>query len=366
MGRRNERRDAVETGRKRRPWLGGYISEPKRGKPVYVIEKRIRGVLFKRSTRKHTEDAAVRELRKFEADPAGYDPAGMARLTLTPELVMEYRAWQLEPPPAGRGNTYDWACLSSRHLFDWLERLQGVDLRRLSLTEQVKPALKTFRGNHHQRVAALKGFMRWLRQEKGLLKHAEDATLDMAIPQMQAAKQSATGARDVPFDKVQRVFRHLREDVRDVLLLLTATGWHVSEVMRFAEAGEIRADPTGKHLATLVTWHKRREHAVTGLMHQKHVDAARRLREQGYVWGRATLTRLMREANRAAGIDPKKERPVRFGDMRHSVSTWAIEGGDTMENTAKALNHADEKMLRRHYVRHAVPRATVITRLLED
>jgi integrase len=357
-----DRGDAVATGRPK--WLGGFIRQTKRGKPVYVIEKRIRGALFKVSTRKHTEDAAMRELRRFEADPAGYDPVGLLdRLVMTPELIMEYRAWQLEPPPVGRGNTYEWAQLSARHLFDWLERLAGIDLRRVSLIEHVKPALREWR-SPHQRATALKGFFTWLRKERGLLKHHEDPMPDLRIPQLQAAKNSVTGARDVPFDKVQRVYRHLRSDVVDVLDVLSATGWHVSEVMRFATNGEIRKDPTGKGLATLVTWHKRREHAVAGIHHPEHLEAAKRIRERGFVWGRSTLTRLMREANIAAGIDPQRERPVRFGDMRHNVSTWAIEDGDDVANVAKAFNHTDEKMLRQHYVRHAVPRGTVSTRVL--
>lgn len=349
----------------RRRWLGGFVRETKRGKPVFVIEKRIGGVLFKVSTRRHTEDAAVRELRRFEADPGSYDPTVSAdTLKMTPELVIEYRNWMVEPRPVGRGNSHAWGLQTASFLLDWLEALGGKDLRRITAPD-VKAALATWDTSLPGRVVALKGFFSWLRKELGVLKHFQDPMPDVRIPEREAAKETATGPRDVPFDRVQLVYRHLREDVRDILLLLTGTGWHVSEVRRFASAGEIRKDPTGRHLATLVTFHKRREKAVAGIVHQEHLDAARRIREQGFIWSGNTLAGLMRRANRDAGIDPKKERPVYFGDMRHSVGTWAIEAGDDIRDVARAYNHESEKMLRRHYVRHAVPRATVTTRVLK-
>lgn len=163
---------------------------------------------------------------------------------------------------------------------------------------------------------------------------------------------------------MQKVFRASRPDVRDILMLLSATGWHLAEVRRFVEHGEIRKDPTGKHLATLVTFHKRREHAVSGLTRPEHVAVAKKLRAAGYMISDSTLATLMRRTNRRVGV-PKGERPVYLGDMRHNVGTWAIEDGDDMSDVAKAFNHSGEKMLRRHYVRHAVPRATLRTRLLK-
>lgn len=357
------KKNVVETGR--RPWLGGFVRDTKRGKPIYVIEKRIHGALFKVSTRRHTEDGAMRELRRFEADPGNYDATGAVDvLKMTPELVLEFVDWSMAPKPAGRGNSRDWAMSCGRILRDWLRALGGVDLRRVKATEHIKPALRTWTTSIPARVVVLKAFYSWLRKEKGVVKHFEDPTPDVRIPERNAAKETATGARDVPFARVQAVYAHLRADVRDILLLLTGTGWHVSEVRRFAESGEIRKDPTGRHLATLVTFHKRKEKAVAGLVHQEHVDAATRLREKGAMLSPNTLAGLMRQANRAAGIKDD-ERRVFFGDMRHSVGTWAIEAGDDIRDVARAYNHESEKMLRRHYVRHAVPRGTVTTRVLQ-
>jgi len=147
------------------------------------------------------------------------------------------------------------------------------------------------------------------------------------------------------------------------ILVLVGTGWHLSEVTRFAESGEIRKDPTGVHLATLVTWHKRKEKAVSGVTKRAHLEAAKRIREGGQLLGRSRLAFLMRRACRDAGLP--KEEWFGFGDMRHSVSTWAIESGDDIRDVARAFNHESEAMLRQHYVRHAVPRGTVSTRVLK-
>jgi integrase len=333
-------------------WLGGFIRKTKAGRPTYVIEKRINGQLFKVSTRCHTLDAAVKELARFEVDPGGY----IKRLVMTVDLVLEYRTWQLDE----RGNSHEWAHTSANLLMDWLEALGDVDLRKLTAVA-VKEKLRGWETSRPARVTALKGFFTWLRKERGLLKHHEDPMPDVRIPERKSAKEQGR-ARDVPFKTALAVYRHLRADVRDVLQLLSGTGWHLSEVGRFAEKGEIRKDPTGKSKAVLVVWHKRKEDSVTGLSNPLHIAAAKRLREQGWILSRGRLAELMRLANDAAGV-PEGER-LHFGDMRHCVGTWSVELGEDMRDVARAFNHESEKMLRRHYVRHAVPRATIKTRPL--
>jgi integrase len=345
----------------REPWLGGFIRRTGTGKPVFVIEKRIGGAYFKVSTRCHTKTAAERELARFEMDPTGYRPGAMVAgetVKFTAELITEYRDHL-----TAAGNTVEWAQENGRLLADWQEQLGHVDLRRVGATEHVKPALKAWSTSLPARVTVLKGLYTWLVKEKGVVKHAENPMPAVRIPERRSAKQGV-GPRDVPFDRVQLVYPHLRADLRDVLLLLSGTGWHVSEVRRFATAGEIRKDPTGKHLAVLVTWHKRREYAVAGLMHPEHLEAARRIREAGHIVSRNVLAAHMRKACDAAGLPEGAPERVFFGAMRHSVATWAIEAGDEMLNVARAFNHTSEKMLRQTYVRHAVPRGTVKTRVL--
>lgn len=355
----NSTGDSVETVR--RHWLGGFIRETKKGRDVYVIEKRIGGRLFKVSTRCHTEDAAMKQLRRFEANPQAYRP-GDAGLALSKELVLEHVDWQMAPAPLGAENSREWALECGRLLFDWLEALEGRDLRHLSPTD-LKEKLKTWRTSIPARVVVLKGLYSWLRKEKGLVRHHEDPALDVAIPKRPAAKDSATGRKDHAFKKVKRVHHSLRKDVRPIYELLAATGWHLAEIRRFVMGGEIRKDPTGKHLAVLVTWHKRKEHAVVGLTKPRHVMLAKRLLAGKTMLSNSTLAGLIRKANRNAGV--KGERLAYLGDMRHTFSTWAIEDGHSMTEVAKHNNHATEAMLRKHYVGHAVPRATIKARLLK-
>lgn len=339
----------------RRRWLGGFVRETANGKPVFVIEKRINGALFKVSTRCHTEKAALAELARFEVDPVLYVPGGAVGLRMTAELIIAYRTWQMNE----RENSYEWSHTSANLLMDWLEALGDVDLRRLTAV-RVKETLQRWKTSRPARVTVLKGFTRWLRTERGLLKHHEDPMPDVPIPERKSSKE--TGARDVPFDVVCRVFRALREDVRDLLQVMAGTGMHLAEAQRFAAKGVIRADPSGQALATLTVWHKRKEDFAYAITDPAQLAAAERIRAKGSMLARHRLWELMVRANRDAGI-AEHER-LNFGDMRHCVSTWAIELGEDIRNVARAYNHESEAMLRRHYVRHAVPRAIIKTRPL--
>ena len=58
-------------------WFGGRIWCDDRGRNVYVIRKQVNGKRYEISTRSHTERAALEQLKRFEADPEGYDPRGV-------------------------------------------------------------------------------------------------------------------------------------------------------------------------------------------------------------------------------------------------------------------------------------------------
>jgi hypothetical protein len=60
----------------RRKWPGGYIHRQKDGRDLYIIEKQVRGQRFSVSTRAHSLPAAMEHLRRWESDPAGYNPLG--------------------------------------------------------------------------------------------------------------------------------------------------------------------------------------------------------------------------------------------------------------------------------------------------
>ncbi|PTL79232.1 hypothetical protein [Vitiosangium sp. GDMCC 1.1324] len=57
-------------------WEGGFIRHDSRGRKVYVIRRMINGRSYKVSTRATTLRAAMEQLKRFEADPEHYNPAG--------------------------------------------------------------------------------------------------------------------------------------------------------------------------------------------------------------------------------------------------------------------------------------------------
>lgn len=338
-------------------WQGGYVRQrvDGRGRPVgqptYVIERVVSGTRFHVSTRAHDRETAMRHLLRFESNPAAYTPAGTPSekvVRLTADLIIEYHDHQL-----AQGLSREWAEEVSRCLAGWVDVIGHLDFRRLSMHQDLKPALDRWPRRKGGRIKALKGFAKWLRTEKGLLRHAEDATLDLRAPQAKPEKWSRR--KVVPSEDVGAVLRELGAPFRDILHLLTATAWHVTEVRRFVEAGEIvrlAGDKDGR-LAVLMTRHKGGKITRTPLRYPEHLEVAERLQEQlrGKPWPkRMTFARHMRAACERAGV------PVfGMGVMRHSVLTWAHERGAEMSALKEFAHHESEQTTRRFYVDLAVP-----------
>ena len=77
-------------------WEGGFIRHDSKGRKVYVIRRMINGRNFKVSTRATTLRAAMEQLRRFEADPEHYNPAGSAHekpIYLDAPLAAEFLAY---------------------------------------------------------------------------------------------------------------------------------------------------------------------------------------------------------------------------------------------------------------------------------
>jgi integrase len=357
----------VTTWRRVKPWVGGYVrqkvsdSGELKGPLVYVIEKWIDGIRFHASTRCNTEGAAFRQLARFQADPTEYTAAGSgtktAAVRLTDELVDEYFDYQL-----AKGCTLEWAAEMSRVLGDWTERIGDLDLRHLSLHTDLKPVLETWPKRKSQRIKGLKGFMRWLRTEKGLVTHSQDATVDLRVPPSRPEKWERR--KVVPSEDVQAVLLKLEQPYRDILHLLTATAWHITEVRRFVEGGEIVMVASGEPLAVLMTRHKGGEIARTRIDYPEHLEAAQRLLAlRGKLsWPKGmTFVRVMKAVCASAEV------PVfQLGVMRHSVLTWAYELGGLMPALRDFAGHKSENTTRRFYVDAAVPQGKIpVLRLLQ-
>lgn len=341
---------AAGWGVSKQRWPGGYVHPQKDGQPLFIIERRIRGQRFHVSTRCHSLRAAMKQLERFEADPLGYAPEGEAPeqgLQLTAELIVEFHGWQLE-----KGNTRRHANDMGNRLADWVEDLGGKDLRQLTLRDDVKPAIERRRTNRAHRIIALKAFFAWLRKEKHLLRSAEDCTLDLPVPQAQPAKHRRRKA--VALETVRAAAAVLAPAYRDMLVVLAGTGWHVTELERFArhpdsELVYARREDT---LAVLVTKHKNKETTRTPVNDPEVLAAAERIRTRGELPRRAN--EAVRAACRSAGVAE-----FTLGVMRHSVATWAIEHGATPEKVAEFLDHKDKGTTLRFYADVAVPTVLV-------
>lgn len=354
---------------RRGKWLGGYVRFGSKSS-TYVIDKWIGGVHFHVSTRCSTERAAVKQLERFEADPYGYTPLGDdgSALRITLELSEQFRAFMQR-----KGNSAEWVATVMRFLADWEEDIRTRDLRNLSVQRDLKPALDVRKTSRRHRIETIRSFCRWLREEKGLLTRGKDATLDLSFPKTTAAKLRRR--RAVTLEHVRAVFPHLPEETRDVLWLLTGTAWHVSEVRRFAEGGEIVRQLEGDPRVVLVTRHKSGELTRTPLTDRGQMEAAERIRKRGRIPAKETLAQHMRDGCNAVrekeaenGVAEENLTPhFRLGDMRHTALTYGVQQGASPQEASEFAHHRSLTTTKKFYIDLAVPTVSIPTmRLVKE
>lgn len=336
----------------RHRWLGGHIRHGKKG-DTYVIDRWIDGTHYHVSTKCRTEGAALAQLKVFESDPQGYTGqrhGGPDRITMTKDLIDQYRAWMVaraKNPSACAEHVTS----RVRFLAVWMEDLAGVDLRRVKLFAHLKPILsREDRAScQRHRISAIKAFYTWLRKERGIVDRGNDPTLDLECPTPPPAQTHTT--RAVEPGRIQKVLPFLGADVRDLLVFLSGTGWHISEARRFARAGEIHRKGISGALAVVMVKHKNRRPHSTRLVQPEHLKAAERIRARANLPSDTALRDAMRAACAAAGVEQ-----FRLGVMRHTVATDAIGAGASMKAVSEFLGHDSERTTRRNYVD---PRAAV-------
>jgi integrase len=332
---------------------GGYIRKDAQGRDTYVIYRQIAGKRYEVSTRAHTLRAALEQLKRFEADPEGYDPRGNVRpdaIYLDEKLSEEFLTYSRRE----KENTGKWVREQQRSLAWWAEKLHGVDLRGASLRDQIVPVVKQARGN---RVAVLKALYSWLRKTHKIT-FAEDPTAGGMLEGRQPTKRRGRGPKAVPREHVELALAHLTGNWRDALLLQSETGWHVTEVQRFAQGGEVEpasASQKAQGIAgVLIVEHKGGEQHRSAVS-SKVLEAAERLRErEGFSveW----YARALKKACPAAGI----KKPFGAGQMRHSVATWAVESGADIAAVSTFLGHKSPRTTKKFYATHATPKNPMI------
>lgn len=106
---KSKSQDYVET------WEGGFVRTDAKGRKVYVIRRMISGKNYEVSTWAGNLRAAVEQLKRFEADPEGYNPAGAAHeapIYLDAPLAEEFLIWNLDV----KKNSREWLEKQQRYL----------------------------------------------------------------------------------------------------------------------------------------------------------------------------------------------------------------------------------------------------------
>lgn len=330
-------------------WPGGRIHIQKDGRPLFIIERRVRGRRFHVSTRAHTWPAAMKQLERFESNPDEYRPEGGSGelLLLTDKLILEYGDYLVDV----KRTTAKHAREMCSRLADWAEDLEGRDLRRLSLRDDVKAALDSRKVGRAHRIIAIKSLMAWLRKERHLVTSGQDVTLDLPVPQ--AVPEKWKRRKAVPFRDVQSVMKHLAPVYRDVLHVLASTGFHVTELERLIRNPESEiVYKRGRIRAVLRARHKIGEPTTTPIKDPAALAAAERLRERGEMPRK--INDALKAACRAAHVPE-----FTAGVMRHSVATWLIERGEIPALVSQFLHHKDPRTTKRFYADVSVPSADV-------
>lgn len=349
------------------PWDGGFISiSAKTGRKIFIIRRRVNGHQYEVSTRASTWKAAMEQLKRFEADPEGYKPEGEQRpdaLYLSEGLVQEFMDWSRDV----KKNSDTWRWTQAWALKWWGEKLKGLDLRgEVTLADHITPALRAEPKNEHHRIAVLKTFYSWLRKVRHdlrvLPKH--DPTLaQLAVPQTrpeQWKKEKVIAKRD--YSGVLKWLDAEKEaHWRAALTVQLATGWHVTETIRFAKGGSVEAHPQKKASkklgGVLLCPQTKGGNMLRTAVSQAAVDAAKVLLSYGsFTW--QAYSKAIKRAVEAANAElPEGEKLEAFtpGRFRHTVSTGAINAGEDPAKVAAFLNHKDARTTRRFYATHAVP-----------
>jgi integrase len=337
-------------------WKHGRAWRDADGTLTFYIRKQIKGRRYDVSTGCSTLRGAMEHLERFEKDPEAYQPGGdpgTEPIYLDVDLIKTYLAWSLND----RGNTPAWVAKQKAVLGWWMERLRGVNLRRATLRDHVLPALDKAPARRH-RMAVIKALFSWLRKERHLITSAEDCSLDLALPQIQPEQWRRV--KTIPREHIDLVLEHLTSPWREALLVQAGTGWHTTEVIRFAAAGAIEPLPRsvvqeGVAGVLCCPQHKSGEPLRTRVT-PAVLDAAKRLLAHGSV-SREWYDRAVRAACAAVKRpDGKVGIPVFTpGRLRHSAASWAIEAGADPASVAAFLGHKSPRTTKRFYATHASP-----------
>ncbi|HEY4884134.1 MAG TPA: site-specific integrase [Myxococcales bacterium] len=340
-------------------WKGGYIRTGNSGRQTYVIHRMVGGIQYEVSTKRSTEPEAYAQLAIFEKNPTAYVtardaglkadlmPDGPPPVYLDAELIKKYLAYCATGP---RPCTKNWWNMKRRFLEKLLVKLNGVDLRGADLQVILK-AIERETSRPHL-IATIKHLYSWLRDAEGanLLTAGEDPTLaKLKVPQSSPQQWTTPKVFSVAqYKKLSKAFRGTW--YRDALDVLAGTGWHYSELRRFAEDGEVdglpRGERKGSAVAALVTKHKSGSRHATRVT-KPVLAAAKRLRAKGHL-PEFHFGLVLKNKSAEMGIEPA----ITPGRFRHAVATWAKRKGVPLASIATFLGHKSPRTTQRFYAVH--------------
>lgn len=321
-------------------WEGGYKRRKANGQHVYVIYARRSGKLYEISTRCTSSSAAEDHWRRFQSNPEAYRPEGDAPRSSLP-LDLAISTAFLEHSRDVKQNTPKWVRNQRAALQWWAKRLGQQDLRTLSTARALKELDTKSRGKK-QLIATFKAFYGWLRKDRHLIETAQDPFLgQIRVPQARVAQETKVKAVEAPHFK--KTVKKLSGWARDCFEVLSATGWHITELERFASGGSIERHPITK-APVLVSPRAKRGNVLRTQVGPGPRAAAERILKRGHLnyW---ELHRVLK--NLEAGFNP--------GVMRHTVATWAVNTGADISAVSSFLNHRSLATARKFYATHAVP-----------
>src|SRR3954470_6308913 len=267
--------------------------------------------------------AALTDLRRLLTEAQCYlEATAREPLHLDSARIAAFLTWSRRE----RHNTERYVREQEAYLRWWSTQLSGVDLRDLRIARDVLPHLDALERGRTPRIAALKVFVRWLHRERHELER--DPVAALKIPQPRPAQWRRR--RIVAGDELEQARRELPRWARDAVTVLCGTGWHVTELARFAAAGEIAPPPpwartSPVHVAGILeTTHKHGERWRTPVSRQV-LAAAKRIRARGRL-SPTSLRKVIQGACDRAGI--ARWSP---GRLRHTVATWAVRHGESLQ-----------------------------------
>jgi hypothetical protein len=202
--------------RKTRGWskwpgvVGGRIFTAKDGKTLsFYVDRKIAGVRYPLvNLHAHDASSAIKKLRRWEENPAGYNPAGDTpadAVLLSPELVADYIRWCGRVPPGKirrRNTDVRWIKRKRNYLGWWAGKLAGRNLRSdgspgCITTDDLKEILDEAPAYRH-RLEAIKHFYTWLQTEaEGRLRvqrhHDPSDAIPIPKPDPAQARKSKVG-----------------------------------------------------------------------------------------------------------------------------------------------------------------------------